>query len=96
VAINRALAQKETDIQIKMKGERSLHRSELLLQTKKIQYLANLAYGIDWFLDQLAFLRHTDQQEDGHSKQGSNPFVEATSQELMVCFCCFWKLPKPS
>ena len=65
---------------MQLKGERSIHRSELLMQPKKIQYLANLAYGIEWVLDQIKFLRDSKGKNDS-----SCSYVTSTTKKLMVC-----------
>ncbi len=64
---NHQLTIKETAIQMQLKGERSIHRSELLMQPRKIQYLSNLAYGIEWVLDQIKYLRDSNGKHDSSS-----------------------------
>lgn len=44
-------------LEMRLKGERSFHRSELFLDSRKIEHLAHLIYGIEWVVDQIGFLR---------------------------------------
>lgn len=76
---NRKLTAQETTIQLKLKGERSIHRSELLMQPRKIQYLSNLAYGLEWVVDQIKFLRDSEGKNDS-----SSSYVTTTAKTLMV------------
>ncbi|KAJ3373708.1 hypothetical protein HDU91_006037 [Kappamyces sp. JEL0680] len=78
VEVNQGLAQKETALEFKLKGERSFHRSELLLDPKKIQNLSHLIYGMQWVLDQISFVRNTS------GSDSSNSYITANSAELMV------------
>jgi exocyst complex component 4 len=55
------LSSKETLVELKKKGERSFHRSELLLDSRRIQQLASLLYGMQWLLDQINQLRTAEQ-----------------------------------
>ncbi|KAJ3272681.1 von Willebrand factor A domain-containing protein 8 [Terramyces sp. JEL0728] len=64
VKLNRTVSQKETAMELKLKGERSFHRSELLLEPRKIQAFANLLYGLEWMIDQLKFLRSPSTKKD--------------------------------
>ena len=82
---NHKLSVEETSIQMKLKGERSIHRSELLMQSRKIQYLANLAYGIEWVLDQIKYLRDSGGKKDS-SIIFSTRKVISKSKVLMILY----------
>ncbi|KAJ3283609.1 hypothetical protein HK104_010298, partial [Borealophlyctis nickersoniae] len=49
---NQGLSQKETHVEMKLKKERSFHRSELIFDVRKLQALANLHHSIgNYFLE---------------------------------------------
>jgi hypothetical protein len=49
------------------------------MQSRKIQYLSNLAYGIEWVVDQIKFLRDSEGKNDS-----SSSYVTANAKKLMV------------
>ena len=73
------LMERETFLELKKKGERSFHRSELLLDAKKIQHLSNLIYGMQWVVDQMNHLI----SPENSSRNISNLF-SAQARELTV------------
>ncbi|KAI8907206.1 Sec8 exocyst complex component-specific domain-containing protein [Gorgonomyces haynaldii] len=58
--LNSILTQKEIAVQLKLKGDRSFHRSELIFEPRKLQSLATLYYGLHWLDDQVSHLRGID------------------------------------
>ena len=78
---NRSLYHKETFLELSKKGERSFHRLELLLETRKVQHMGHLLYGIQWLLDQFEFLRGKAQQADV-----SQSYISKHSKEIMRAF----------
>jgi hypothetical protein len=80
---NCILAQKETLVELRLKGERSFHRSELLLEPRKIQHLAHLLYSVEWVLDQVSFLRN--QAKEGGDDPTLHSFLRhPQTHELVV------------
>lgn len=59
---NQVLCQKESILEMKKKGDRSFHRSELLFEPRKLQFMANIYYGMMWLCDQIEYLRGYDEQ----------------------------------
>ncbi|KAJ3123240.1 hypothetical protein HK098_002078 [Nowakowskiella sp. JEL0407] len=55
---------KEIGTELKLRGERSLLRTELIVEHQKLEHLANLHYSIDWFLKQLAVLRSSSNRSN--------------------------------
>jgi len=51
------LSEQETKIEMDLKQERSFHRGELIFDVKRLWSLANMHYGMDWFVDQVWKLR---------------------------------------
>ena len=54
-------------IELKKKGERSFHRSELLLDPRRVQQLGSLLYGMQWVLDQIDHLRKAEDSGQDYS-----------------------------
>ncbi|KAI8894398.1 Sec8 exocyst complex component-specific domain-containing protein [Globomyces pollinis-pini] len=79
--VNRIMYEKETLVELKKKGERSFHRSELLLDPKKMQSLAHLLYSLEWVLDQLKFIRGQKP-----SNESSNSIFSVNSKDIMRAF----------
>ncbi|KAJ3149479.1 hypothetical protein HDU89_003843 [Geranomyces variabilis] len=50
--LSEALHQKETFVELKLKKDRSFHRSELLLEQRTLQSIASLHHSIEWFYNQ--------------------------------------------
>ncbi|KAJ3052048.1 hypothetical protein HK097_006960 [Rhizophlyctis rosea] len=77
--VNQNLSQRETVYEMKLKKERSFHRSELIFDMRKLQALANLHHSLRWFSTQISSLRShgspqkdTDWGEAGKIVEGSN------------------------
>ena len=73
---NQILCQKQTAIESSKKGDRSLHRSELIFEPRKIQSLAGLYYGLRWLLDQIQYLRVTNEIVDENAEPQFSPSAE--------------------
>ncbi|EGF78900.1 hypothetical protein BATDEDRAFT_26302 [Batrachochytrium dendrobatidis JAM81] len=54
---NQAAWQKETDLEMKLKGERSFHRSELIFESRRLQGLAQLHYSMEWLAAQIMYMK---------------------------------------
>ncbi|KAI8925799.1 Sec8 exocyst complex component-specific domain-containing protein [Entophlyctis helioformis] len=54
---NSQLSQKETVLEMKLKGERSFHRSELIFEPRRMQSLANLHYSLEWLASKISQIR---------------------------------------
>jgi hypothetical protein len=54
--MNLKLCKEETILELKTLGARSIHRMELLADSRKVVHLGFLCYGIDWMITQLQYL----------------------------------------
>ncbi|KAI8915401.1 Sec8 exocyst complex component-specific domain-containing protein [Powellomyces hirtus] len=61
-----ALNQRETSIEMKLKKERSFHRSELLLEQRTLQSIASLHHSIEWFYNQTCTLLSVSTDKSNH------------------------------
>ncbi|KAJ3252851.1 hypothetical protein HDU77_004892 [Chytriomyces hyalinus] len=60
LAVNKALAESETFVEMKFKKERSFDHREILFDTRTLQAIAHMHYSIDWFIAQIGHLRVTE------------------------------------
>jgi exocyst complex component 4 len=51
------LSEQETKLEMDLKKERAFHRGELIFDVKTLWSLANMHYGMDWFVEQVWKLR---------------------------------------
>ncbi|KND01717.1 uncharacterized protein SPPG_03510 [Spizellomyces punctatus DAOM BR117] len=58
--VDQTLSQKETFLEMKLKKERSFHRSELIMELRTLQAIASLHHSIEWFISQVSRLFVTD------------------------------------
>ncbi|KAJ1334437.1 hypothetical protein BSLG_007592 [Batrachochytrium salamandrivorans] len=55
--MNQLACQKETILEMKLKGERSFHRSELIFEPRRLQGLAYLHYSMEWLAAQILYIK---------------------------------------
>lgn len=55
--VNDFLSVEETTLEMRMKSERSFHRSELVFDYKKLASLASMHYSLNWLVAQVKLLR---------------------------------------
>ena len=56
VATNTKLCDLETVAELKLLGDRSIHRLDLLPESRRLLNLGHLTYGLDWMLTQMNYL----------------------------------------
>jgi hypothetical protein len=55
--VNDFLSVEETTLEMRLKSERSFHRSELIFDYKKLASLASMHYSLNWLISQVKLLR---------------------------------------
>ncbi|KXS11677.1 hypothetical protein M427DRAFT_426557 [Gonapodya prolifera JEL478] len=76
-AANESLSERELTLEMKLKKERSIHRSELVFDHKKLWAVANLHYSMEWFSKQIQKLRLRD--DDGEQPDKGAPGASSES-----------------
>ena len=80
IVANSKLNDLETAAELKLLGDRSIHRLDLLPESRRLLNLGHLTYGLDWMLTQLNFLvskREVGGQQQNYLASKSNGVLKA-------------------
>ncbi|KAI9141112.1 hypothetical protein BKA69DRAFT_1076112 [Paraphysoderma sedebokerense] len=72
VELNDKLSVREIIFESKLSKDRSIHRSEMIFDRKKLQLLGHLRFSIQWFIAEIQKLRLNTIDDDGNPTKSNN------------------------
>ncbi|KAJ3335656.1 hypothetical protein HDU93_004770 [Gonapodya sp. JEL0774] len=78
-SLNETLSEQELNLEMKLKKERSIHRSELIFDHKRLWAVANLHFSMEWFVRQIYKLRNNNDDLEETQKPVRGPSSESLS-----------------